>query len=176
MSGHAVDFARAGAQAIESHFQAAGLNPVTSGDGRFVVYIPGKGEAEDLQLTLASTPASRGILARVKARQSVEPQHWGRALVLINKWNRSCPLPHASLSATGIAATFLLEASLPPSPEYPTVMMARFIDTVVVGARNFWSGAAIRAVVTPWPAGAVGDDAPSIGATEGTPLPAAAAE
>lgn len=150
-TGHPVEIAQAGARAIEAHFESAGMSPVTSGDGRFVIYIPGKGQAEDLQLTLASTPASRGILARVKARRSIEAADWPRSLVLVNKWNRSCPLPHATLSATGTVGAFLLEGSLPPSLEYPESLVARFIDTVVVGARQFWSGTAIRTVTQPWP-------------------------
>lgn len=149
-AGTAVDAARAAAQAIEDHFTAQGLSPLTSGDGRFVVYIPGKGDVEDLQLTLAATPAARGILARVKARRSIEPGDWGRALVLVNKWNRSCPLPHASLAATGNAGSFLLEGSLPPALEYPEGLVGRFVDTVVLGARQFWSGDAIRAVTHAW--------------------------
>lgn len=151
VAGTAVDAARAGAQAIESHFEAQGLKPVTSGDGRFVIYVPGKGEVEDLQLTLAATPAARGVLARVKARRTVAPEDWGRALVLVNKWNRSCPLPHATLAASGEAGALLLEASLPPALEYPEGMVGRFIDTVVLGARQFWSGKAIRSVTHPQP-------------------------
>lgn len=150
-TGHAVDIAQAGARAIEAHFQSAGLTPITSGDGRYVVYIPGKGQVDDLQLTLASTPASRGILARVKARRSVAPDDWGRALVMVNKWNRSCPLPHATLSSTADVGSFLLEGSLPGSEEYPAPLVARFVDTVVLGARQFWSGGAVRELTHPWP-------------------------
>ena len=151
---HPVDMARAGARAVEDYFQHRKIAPVTAGDGRYVVYVPGNGQAVDLQLTLAATPAARGVLARVKARRTVAPADWGRAMTLANKWNRSCPLPHVTLSARGTGAdavgAFLVEAALPQAPEYSPEQMSRFIDTVLVGARQFWSGDAVAAIARPW--------------------------
>lgn len=158
-STHPVDLARVGVAAVETYFRSKNLQPVTAGDGRFVVYVPGNAETADLQLTLAATPAARGILARVKARRTVDAQNWGRALVLTNKWNRSCPLPHATLVTRGsggqAVGAFLLEGSLPQAEEYSELQVARFIDTIVLGARQFWAGEAIRLVTRPWDAAAV---------------------
>lgn len=151
---HPVDMARAAAHAVEDYFRARQISPVTSGDGRYVVYVPGNGDAIDLQLTLAATPAARGILARVKARRTIAPTDWGRAMTLANKWNRSCPLPHVTLSARGsgpaAVGAFLVEAALPQAPEYAQEQVTRFIDTVLVGARQFWAGEAVRAITRPW--------------------------
>src|SRR5690606_14822092 len=85
--------ARDGVTAIEAYFAARDATPVTAGDGRFSIYVPGGQGTETLQLALASTPAARGILARVKARRTIAQADWPKALLLINKWNRSSPLP-----------------------------------------------------------------------------------
>ena len=147
--------ARAGVTAIESYFSARGLTPVSAGDGRFTVYVPGGEGTEDLQLALASTPAARGILARLKARRTVAQADWPKATLLINQWNRSSPLPHVVLAArgTGSSATgfLLVEGFLPPASEPDADQVVRFIDTVVAGARQFWSSQAIRDLSSPLP-------------------------
>jgi len=150
--------ARAGVIAIEAYFSARGLTPVSAGDGRFTVYVPGGSGTQDLQLGLASTPAARGILVRLKARRTVAQAHWPKALLLANQWNRSSPLPQAVLAArgSGSAATGFLfvEGFLPPSSEPDPDQLTRFIDTAVAGARQFWSSAAVRDLTTPLPTAA----------------------
>ncbi|MCB0976784.1 MAG: YbjN domain-containing protein [Acidimicrobiales bacterium] len=148
--------ARDGVTAIEAYFSARNATPVTAGDGRFSIYIPGGEGTETLQLALASTPAARGILARVKARRTVAQSDWSKALLLVNKWNRSSPLPHAVLATrgTGSAATghLLVEGYLTPMPGIDAAQVARFVDTVVAGARQFWSSDSIRSISTAMPA------------------------
>lgn len=145
--------ARDGVAAIEAYFAARNAAAVTAGDGRFSIYVPGGDSTETLQLALASTPAARGILARVKARRTVAQADWPKALLLVNKWNRSSPLPHAVLATrgSGAAATghLLVEGFLTPMPGIDAAQVARFVDTVVAGARQFWSSESIRAITTP---------------------------
>lgn len=148
--------ARDGVTAIEAYFAARDATPVTAGDGRFSIYVPGGQGTETLQLALASTPAARGILARVKARRTIAQADWPKALLLINKWNRSSPLPHAVLSARGSGSAavghVLVEGYLTPMPGIDPAQVARFVDTVVAGARQFWSSEAMQAVSAPIPA------------------------
>ncbi|HET8930133.1 MAG TPA: YbjN domain-containing protein [Acidimicrobiales bacterium] len=148
--------ARDGVKAIEAYFTARGADAVTEGDGRFTIFIPGGESTETLQLALASTPASRGILARVKTRRTVAQADWPKALLLLNRWNRSSPLPHAVLAARGdndnAIGHLLVEGLLPASPGVDDDTVARFVDTVVAGARQFWSSVAIRTITTPLPA------------------------
>ncbi len=145
--------ARAGAKAIEGYFAARGATPMTAGDGRYTIYIPGGDGTADLQLALASTPAARGILARLKARRIVEQINWPRASLTINQWNRSSPLPHVVLAARGegeSAVGFLLvEGFLPPPTNPDPDQVNRFIETVVAGARQFWSSPAVRDMTRP---------------------------
>jgi hypothetical protein len=145
--------ARDGVAAIEAYFAGRNATPVTAGDGRFSIFVPGGDGTETLQLALASTPAARGILARVKVRRTIGQADWPKALLLINKWNRSSPLPHAVLSArgTGAGATghVLIEGYLTPMPGIDAGQVARFVDTVVAGARQFWASEAMRAVSSP---------------------------
>lgn len=147
--------ARDGVTAIEAYFSTRGTNAVTEGDGRFTIFIPGGEGTETLQLALASTPASRGILARVKTRRTVAQADWPKALLLLNRWNRSSPLPHAVLAARGdddnAIGHLLVEALLPAAPGIDHDLVARFIDSVVGGARQFWSSVAIRTITTPLP-------------------------
>lgn len=146
-------FARNGAQAIEAYFAARGASPVTKGDGRYTVYVPGGDGTANLQLALASTPAARGILARCKARRFVARSDWPQALLLLNQWNRSSPLPHVVLASRGegqAATGFLLvEAFLPPPTTPDADQVSRFIETTVAGARQFWSSQAIRQITKP---------------------------
>lgn len=148
--------AKAGADSIEAYFSQRGATPVSAGDGRFTVYIPGGDGTEDLQLSLASTPAARGILARVKARRIVSQADWARAQVVVNRWNRSNPLPHAVLAARGSGSeavgVLLVEAFLPPSATPDEDQIRRFIETVVAGARRFWSSPGVRELTRPLPA------------------------
>ncbi len=147
--------ARDGVSAIEAYFAARNADAVTEGDGRFTIFIPGGEATETLQLALASTPASRGILARVKTRRTVAQADWPKALLLINRWNRSSPLPHAVLAARGdndnAVGHVLVEGLLPAAPGIDHDLAARFIDSVVAGARQFWSSVAIRTITTPLP-------------------------
>ena len=149
-------FARAGAQAIEAYFAGKGATPVTRGDGRYTVYIPGGDGTANLQLALASTPAARGILARLKARRFVEQKDWPKALLLINQWNRSSPLPHVTLATRTEGdrpvGFLLVEGFLPPPSTPDSDQVNRFIETVVAGARQFWSSQAIRQLSKPVPA------------------------
>ena len=149
------EFARAGAQAIEAYFAAKNTTPVTAGDGRYTIYVPGSTGTANLQLSLASTPAARGILARVKARRYVDQADWPRALLLINQWNRSSPLPHVVLATRGEgnAATghLLAEGFLPPPTTADPDQVTRFIETVVAGTRQFWSSQSIRQLSKPIP-------------------------
>lgn len=147
--------ARAGTRAIETYFRDRKTEPITAGDGRFSVFIPGGEATETLQLALASTPASRGVLARVKARRTVALDDIPRALLLVNHWNRSNPLPHVALATRGdgtdTVGHLLVEALLPASPDIAEDLVANFIDAVVAGGRQFWSGKAIAAVTSPMP-------------------------
>ncbi len=148
--------ARKGSAAIEAYFASRGAEAVTEGDGRYTIFIPGGDDTETLQLAVASTPASRGILARVKTRRTVARDDWPKALLLLNRWNRSSPLPHVVLAARGDAEDaighLLVEGLLPASPDIDDTFVAHFIDTVVAGARQFWSSVAIRTITTPLPA------------------------
>lgn len=140
--------ARAGATAIEAYFASRNATPVTAGDGRYTIYIPGGEGTEDLQLSLASTPASRGILARVKTRRGIPAADWPKALTFANQWNRSSPLPQAVLASRdsggqAVGALFL-EGFLPPSEQVDADQLRRFIETVVAGARQFWSSDKVR--------------------------------
>lgn len=159
MTTTADQLARDGVAAIEAYFAARNASPVTAGDGRFSVYVPGGDQTETLQLALASTPAARGILARVKARRTVAQADWPKALLLANKWNRSNPVPHVVLSTRGSGADatghLLVEGLLTPTAGIADAQVARFVDTVVAGARQFWSSDAVRAVTSPLPAPAV---------------------
>ncbi len=147
--------ARNGARAIEAYFEAKNATPTTSGDGRYTVYVPGGDGTANLQLALASTPAARGILARLKAQRFVAHPDWPRALILINQWNRSSPLPHATLATRGSgdkAIGFLLvEGFLPPPSNPDQQHVERFIETIVSGARQFWSSQSIRTITKPLP-------------------------
>lgn len=140
--------AAAGAQAIEAYFAGHGATPVTAGDGRYTVYIPGGEGTEDIQLSLASTPAARGILARAKARRVVPPADLARVAIMVNQWNRSSPVPHAVLATRGEGdrafGTVFLEGFLPPSTEVDNDQVRRFIEIVVAGSRQFWSSPAIQ--------------------------------
>lgn len=148
--------ARDGVAAIEAYFASRNATATTAGDGRFSIYIPGGDDTETLQLALASTPAARGILARVKVRRTVAQADWPKALLLINRWNRSSPLPHAVLAARGSGADavghILLEGYLTPMPGIDADQVARFVDAVVAGARQFWSSDAMRTVSAALPA------------------------
>ena len=156
------ELARAGSQAIEAYFASRGTEPVTAGDGRYTTYIPGKGATADLQLSLASTPAARGILARVKARRTVAMNDWPKALLAVNKWNRSSPLPHAVLAVRGegdqSAGVLLIEGFLPFSSEPDADQVRRFIELVVAGGRGFWAGGTVRKLTRPMPAPAAAAD------------------
>lgn len=154
--------ARAGATAIESYFASRNVEAVTAGDGRYTVYVPGGDGTEDLQLSLASTPASRGILARVKTRRMIPAADWPKALLIANQWNRSSPLPQVVLASRGsgpdaVGALFL-EGFLPPAVDVDPDQVRRYIETMVAGARQFWSSDTVREVARPLPAptGAVG--------------------
>jgi len=148
--------ARDGVAAIEAYFVARGAEPVTAGDGRFSIFVPGGEGTETLQLALASTPASHGILVRVKTRRTVAQADWPKALLLLNRWNRSSPLPHVVLAARGAGEAavghLLVEGLLPAAVGVDADLVARFVDGVVAGARQFWSSTAIRAITTPIPA------------------------
>ena len=147
--------ARDGVAAIEAYFAARNASPVTAGDGRFSVYVPGGDQTETLQLALASTRAARGILARVKARRTIASSDWPKALLLANKWNRSNPVPHVVLSTRGSGDTatghLLVEGLLTPTAGIGDDQVARFVDTVVSGARQFWSSPAVRSISAPLP-------------------------
>lgn len=147
------EIAAAGARAIESYFAGHNTTPVTAGDGRFTVYIPGGDAAEGIQLSLASTPAARGILARAKARRIVANTNLSRIGLVINQWNRSSPMPHAVLATRGEGAdsfgTIFLEGFLPPGNEIDETQVSRFIETVVAGSRQFWSSPAVQNLTQP---------------------------
>lgn len=155
-------YARAGAKAIEAYFAAKGTTPVTKGDGRYTVYIPGGDGTANLQMALASTPAARGVLARCKARRFVDRKDWPRALLLVNQWNRSSPLPHVVLASRGDgdqAVGFLLvEGFLAPPTNPDPDQINRFIEVTVAGARQFWSSQAIRQITKPLPAAVAATD------------------
>lgn len=145
--------AKAGADAIEAYFTTRGTSPVTAGDGRFTVYVPGGEGTDDLQLSLASTPASRGILARVKSRRAIAPSEWPAAGLVANRWNRSSPLPHVVLATRGdgdtAVGTFLIEGFLPPSATVDPDQVRRFAEAVVAGARQFWASPSVRHLARP---------------------------
>jgi hypothetical protein len=155
MTSNPNELARAGAKALESYFASRGASPVTAGDGRYTIYVPGGSETENLQLSLASTPAARGILGRVKARRVIEPANWARAAMVANHWNRSNPLPHAVLatSGDGEAATgsLFLEGFLPPAAVVDEDQVRRFTDSLVAGSRVFWSSETVRNISSPLP-------------------------
>lgn len=158
-------FARNGAKAIEAYFHARGATPTTKGDGRYTIYIPGGDGTANLQLALASTPAARGILARTKARRFIAHTDWPRALLLINQWNRSSPLPHVTLATRGTddkaIGFFLVEGFLPPPSTPDPEQVNRFIETVVAGSRQFWSSRSIRQITKALPNPTATDDRPS---------------
>ena len=160
MSNTTDQLARDGVTAIAAYFEARGASAITAGDGRFSIFVPGGDDTETLQLALASTPAARGILARVKARRTIAQADWPKALLLANKWNRSSPLPHVVLATRGSGADavghLLVEGFLTPTVGIDGAQVGRFIDTVVAGARQFWSSESIRAVST-----AMAEPAPS---------------
>lgn len=148
--------ARAGATAVEAYFASRNAKPVTVGDGRYTIYIPGGDGTEDLQLSLASTPASRGILARVKTRRGIPAADWPKALTFANQWNRSSPLPQAVLASRDsggkAVGSIFLEGFLPPAQEVDPDQLRRFIETVVAGARQFWSSDKVRELTREVPA------------------------
>lgn len=156
-------FARSGAQAIEAYFESKGTTPVTNGDGRYTIYVPGGDGTANLQLALASTPAARGILARLKARRFVDQKDWPTALLLINQWNRSSPLPHVTLATRdqgdATVGFLLVEGFLPPPTVPDPEQIHRFIETVVAGARQFWASQSIRKLTKPVPGPARPDPA-----------------
>jgi hypothetical protein len=147
--------ARTGAKAVEAYFASRNVEAVTSGDGRYTVYVPGGGETEDLQLSLASTPASRGVLARVKARRVVPAADLAKVMAAANRWNRSSPLPHVVVATRGMGdqavGTVFLEGFLAPAAELDTDQVRRFIEAVVAGSRQFWSSPTVRDLTRPLP-------------------------
>ena len=149
------DLAKAGAKALESYFAERGASAVTAGDGRYTIYIPGGSETENLQLSLASTPAARGILGRTKARRVVGRDQWAKAVMLANQWNRSNPLPHVVLAThgegEGATGALFLEGFLPPAAAVDADQVRRFVDSLVSGSRLFWSSPTIRAITSPLP-------------------------
>lgn len=158
--------ARLGAQAIERYFASRNAEAVTAGDGRYTVYVPGGDNGENLQLSLASTPASRGVLARVKARRVVPEAELPRALLAVNRWNRSSPLPHAVVATSAgeeSVGTVFLEGYLPPGPSVDDDQVRRFIEAIVAGSRHFWSSDTVRELTRalPRPAAATSDHAPA---------------
>lgn len=139
----------AGAAAITGYLKDRGVEAVTSGDGRFTVYVGIEdGSDERLQVSLASTPGTGGILARVQARRRVNREDWPKVLVIANEWNRRNPSPRAALAQRGqaerVVGVILLEAWLPATATYPPDQVRRFVDSVIGGARRFWSSGAIR--------------------------------
>ncbi|KAA0236108.1 MAG: hypothetical protein JJLCMIEE_00777 [Acidimicrobiales bacterium] len=141
--------AEAGAEAIRHYFEQRSVEPVGGDDGRFTVYVPtANGDDERLQVGLASTPVSRGVVARVKAPRRVSEDNFPAVLWLCNEWNRRNPLPRAALSVGEVdgarVGTCVLEGWLPATAEYPEDQLTRFIDSVVSGARSFWASARLQ--------------------------------
>ena len=77
-------------------------------------------------------------------------------MLLANKWNRSNPMPHVVLSTRGsgpdASGHLLVEGFLTPTAGISDDQVARFVDAVVAGARQFWSSEAIRGLTAPLPA------------------------
>ena len=83
------------ARAVEQHLTSRGVRPVRIDEGRFAVYVPGGGRIPDLEVMLTATAATRGILARVRTLLRVPQESAPKALHLVNRWNRTCVMPHA---------------------------------------------------------------------------------
>jgi hypothetical protein len=127
---------------IESYFAARGVTPETAGDGRYTMYVPlGSGSDERLQVSIAATDRSAGVMARVRAVRAVPREQFPQALMACNEWNRRNPTPRAALAqrGDGAVAECLLEDWLPASDAPAPDQLARFVDAVVGGARRFWA-------------------------------------
>jgi hypothetical protein len=125
---------------IESYFAARGVTPATAGDGRYTMYVPiGGGSDERLQVSIAATDRSAGVMARVRAVRAVPREQFPQALMACNEWNRRSPTPRAALAQRGDGAECLLEDWLPASDAPASDQVARFVDAVVGGARRFWA-------------------------------------
>lgn len=134
--------AKTGAKAIEAYFAKRGVKPVTNGDGRYTVYVPlGPETDERMQLSLACTPRSAGILARIRLQRAVEREQFPQALLACNQWNRRNPTPRAAMAprGDGSLAECLLEDWLPAAPKPAADQMTLFVDAIVGGARRFWA-------------------------------------
>lgn len=143
---------RAGAAAVERYLTARGTRPVRLGEGRYAVYVPGRSGMPDLELVLASTAASRGVLARVRTLLRVSQDQTPRALQLANKWNRACVMPHAVLATREVGddleSMLLLEGYLVPVRAWDDDQVGQFVEQVISGSRRFWASTTVRGLCT----------------------------